>query len=142
LIEHTLKIVPIERNHMTEVIEILQAISKFKPKISELDIIWKNFINQQNVFSMVALQNNHVVGYGSIVIENKIRGGKLGHIEDIVTSENYYRKGIGKLILNSLYKISVEHNCYKISLSCKEDNIPFYKKCLYEQNGLSMNRML
>ena len=36
-----------------------------------------------------------VVGYGSIFIQINIRGGKIGHIEDITVHPDFRKKGIG-----------------------------------------------
>ena len=42
------------------------------------------------------------MGYGSIVIETKIRGGKMGHVEDIVSHSLFRKKGIGKAVVDSI----------------------------------------
>ena len=73
---------------MTAVIEILQSISDYRPDEKDYDHIWDEVQSQTNYFGLVALDGKvDVVGYGSIFIERKIRGGKMGHIEDIVIDE-------------------------------------------------------
>lgn len=127
---------------MHNVIELLQSISEFRPNEDEYNSIWETYKNQTNVHSIVALSDGKVVGYGTILIETKIRGGKMGHIEDIVSHKDFRKKGIGKAILDGLFEISVDHGCYKIALACMDHNVPFYEKCSYESNGLSMQRFL
>ena len=92
--------------------------------------------------SLVAIIDEKIVGYGSLVIEAKIRGGKAGHIEDIVSLENYRKKGVGKAILNGLFDLAEKNGCYKVSLQCKEHNVQFYEKCNYELNGVAMQRFV
>ena len=104
------------QSDMNAVIELLQSISEFKPSISEYLPIWNSFCQQTNVHSLVAVLDSKIVGYGSIVIETKIRGGKMGHIEDIVTHLDYRNMGMGKLIILQLIKIAEQCKCYKVSI--------------------------
>ncbi|KAL7059074.1 hypothetical protein AAHC03_012891 [Spirometra sp. Aus1] len=55
---------------------------------------------------------------------------KRGHVEDVVVDEAYRGKGLGKLIIAVLVELGKAEGCYKISLDCNEDKVPFY-----EQNG-------
>ena len=132
----------VEQNDMEAVIELLQSMSEFKPLKSEFSSIWNSVCEQSNVHSLVAVMNNQIVGYGSIVIETKIRGGKSGHIEDIVSHSLYRAKGIGRVILDVLFDLAKENGCYKVSLQCKEHNIEFYEKCDYELSGVAMQRFV
>ena len=134
-------LVEVKKNHMTAVIEILQSISDYRPDEKDYDQIWDEFQSQTNYFGLVALDEKvDVVGYGSIFIERKIRGGKMGHIEDIAVHPDFRKKGIGKLLINALYQISQEEKCYKVSLSCKEKNLSFYQKCDFVIDGISLSK--
>ena len=128
---------------MTAVIEILQSISDYRPDEKDYDQIWDDFQSQTNYFGLVALNEKvDVVGYGSIFIERKIRGGKMGHIEDIAVHQDFRKKGIGKLLSNALYQIAQEEKCYKVSLVCKEHNLSFYQKCDFVIDGISLSNFL
>ena len=128
---------------MTAVIEILQSISDYRPNEKDYDQIWDEFQSQRNNFGLVALDEKiDVVGYGSILIERKIRGGKMGHIEDIAVHPDFRKKGIGKLLINALYQIAQEEKCYKVSLVCKEHNLSFYQKCDFVIDGISVSKFL
>ena len=128
---------------MTAVIEILQSISDYRPDEKDYDQIWDEFQSQTNYFGLVALDEKvDVVGYGSIFIERKIRGGKMGHIEDIAVHPDFRKKGIGKLLINALSQIAHEEKCYKISLVCKEHNLSFYQKCTLMIDGISLSKFL
>jgi glucosamine-phosphate N-acetyltransferase len=127
---------------MEDVIDLLQHMSEFQPPKKDYDNIWATFSSQTHVFSVVALINNRVVAYGSVVIENKIRGGKMGHVEDIVTSPNHRQKGIGKSVVDALYDIAKTHGCYKVALQCQQHNVAFYEKCEYKLSGSAMQRFI
>ena len=136
-------LVEVKKNHMTAVIEILQSISNYRPDDKDYDQIWDEFKSQTNFFGLVAIDEKvDVVGYGSIFIERKIRGGKMGHIEDIAVHPDFRKKGIGKLLINALYQISQEEKCYKVSLACKEHNLSFYQKCNFVIDGISLSKFL
>ena len=128
---------------MTAVIEILQSISDYRPDEKDYDQIWDGFQSQANSFGLVALDEKvDVVGYGSIFIERTIRGGTMGHIEDIAVHQDFRKKGIGKLLINALYQIAQEEKCYKVSLVCKEHNLSFYQKCDFMIDGISLSKFL
>jgi glucosamine-phosphate N-acetyltransferase len=140
--KNNLSIIGMEKRHMSAVIELLQLMSELKPFKNSFESIWHDFQKQQNVFSLVAIYEEKVISYGLVVIETKIRGGKKGHIKDIVTDNNYRKKGIGKGILDALYEIAKEQGFYKTSLQCTEHNEPFYKKYGYETAGVGMQLFL
>ena len=128
---------------MKAVIEILQATSDNRPDEKDYDQIWDEFQSQTNNFGLVAIDEKvDVVGYGSIFIERKILGGKMGHIEDIAVHPDFRKKGIGTLLINALYQISLEEKCYKVSLACKKHNLSFYQKCDFVIDGISLSNFL
>ena len=132
----------LEKDDVSSVIELLQSLSSYKPSSKSYSKICSIFFNQKNVFSLVAVVNKEVVSYGSIIIETKIRGGKKGHMEDVVTHVNFRKKKIGTKIINNLFEIAKKEGCYKVSLECNKYNIPFYKNCKFEISGIGMQRFL
>ena len=138
-----IKVIPVSIEHMTEVVDILQLISEFKPKNSYYEDIFKEFLEHPDNYGFVAVDDvQKVLGFGSILIEYKIRGGVMGHIEDVAIHNQYQNRGIGKLIIEKLVEKGKNKNCYKISLSCKKKNIIFYQKCHFLESGLSMTRFI
>lgn len=132
----------IEQTDMHSVIKLLQSISEFKPLKTEYSSNWTSYSKQTNVHSVVAIIDKRIVGYGAIVVEAKIRGGKMGHVEDIVSHSKYRKKGIGKAILGALLDVAKANGCYKIALQCKEHNVKFYENCDYEISGVAMQMFL
>ena len=98
-----IKFVKIDKSHIFQVINLLSKnISNYTPKFKNLSVIWRIFSLQKNNFAIVALNKKIIVGYGSAILEFKIRGGIACHIEDIVVEKKYRKFGIGKTIMNKL----------------------------------------
>ena len=139
----TVKCRKVQFKDMKVIIKLLKSISNFIPNKLEYKKIWKKYSTQNNVFGVVAELDGIVVGYGSVVIETKIRGGRVGHIEDIVCLSNKRRKGVGTKILDKLFEISKKKNCYRCSLVRKTYNKIFYGRNHYKDDGrLSMTRFI
>ena len=101
------------------------------------DVSWKNFISNTGSNSIVGLYENKIVAYGSIVIENKIRGDVAGHIEDIVVDTTVRGKMVGVKLVKELVNIGKSKGCYRITLFCDEKLIKFY-----ERNGFKVNNVM
>ena len=101
------------------------------------DVSWKNFTSNTGANSIVGLYENKIVAYGSIVIENKIRGDIAGHIEDIVVDTTVRGKMVGVKLVKELVKIGKSKGCYRITLFCDEKLIKFY-----ERNGFKVNNVM
>lgn len=142
MVDRNFTIRKLRKKDMSLVIELLQSISKYKPSKSKYPKIWNKFKNQKNIHAIVAIIDKQIVGYGVIVIESKIRGGKMGHIEDIVSHKDFRKKGVGKAILDKLFTLAKKKYCYKVALQCKKHNISFYKKCNYKINAITMQRLI
>ena len=126
----------VKEKDFKQVIDILHKyMSEFLPDFRYKDIIFNNFISQTNVYGVVAEFEKKIIGYGCIIFEIKIRGSKIGHIEDIVTDKNFRKLGVGSLILNKLYNRAQKEKCYKICLASFKDAVPFYKKNGFKDSG-------
>jgi glucosamine-phosphate N-acetyltransferase len=130
------------RADMREVIELLQEVSGFRPNPEDYEVIWETFSAQPNLKTVVALAGNKIVGYGALSLEVKIRGGKMGHIEDIVSHREFRKRGVGSAIIDALLNLARDEGCYKIALQCKSSNVPFYEKCGYTVSGNSLQQFL
>lgn len=137
-----LRLVPVEKRHMPEVLLLLQDISVFMPEEGELDDIWSVYKSQNQIHSIVALnKSDEVLGFGTLLVEAKIRGGKLGHIEDIVVHKSHRGSGLGKEIVLALAKSAEYRGCYKIVLNCSTANSGFYENAGLVVSGVSMQRL-
>jgi glucosamine-phosphate N-acetyltransferase len=125
--------------------ETLSNLTEVGPISSNIDLAKGvlSIINNNKYCRIVIAedkQNHQVVGTATLLIEQKFihNGGKVGHIEDVVTRKGYEGKGIGKEILNELIKIAKENGCYKIILDCNEKIIKFYEKIGFRKHSTMM----
>lgn len=131
---------PPERRDLAAVIGLIQDISPYQPPSDIYESIWLEFSSQDNVVSLVAEHNGIPVGYGAVMIEQKIRGGKVGHIEDIVTHPLHREMGVGRDLVEALTQVAFDRGCYKVALHCQPHNFAFYEKCGFLGSGHAMQR--
>jgi GNAT superfamily N-acetyltransferase len=122
----------LERKDLREVFPLLQQLTKIDYSNRSKQECWEKFISNNSSNSVVGIQEDKVIAYGSILIENKIRGEAAGYIEDIVVDKKARSKKIGIRLVEKLINIANEKSCYRISLSCNENLIQFYNKNGFE----------
>lgn len=132
----------IEKNDLSEVFILLNQLKEMDLLTINQDEAWGNFKNNTSSNSLVGLYNNKIVAYGSLVVENKVRGEVAGHIEDIVVDTAVRGKMIGVLLIKELINIAKDKGCYRITLFCKETLIKFYARNGFEVNNVVMKKYL
>lgn len=97
-------------------------------------------VKKDNHKIYVILDNDEIVGCGTILIEPKLIHGmkNVGHIEDIVIDKKKRGKKYGYHLINFLVNIGKTNNCYKIILDCSKKNIGFYEKCKFKEKESHM----
>ena len=133
---------PVHKNDLKEVIVLLNQLKEIDISIIKHDLAWNNFVSNTSSNSIVGVYNNKVVAYGSLVIENKIRGEVAGHIEDIVVDTDVRGKMVGVSLIKELIKVAKEKGCYRITLFCKETLVKFYSRNGFEVNNVVMKKYL
>ena len=132
----------IKKSDLNDVFVLLNQLKKIDTSDLDLDYSWDKFIQNNSSNSIVGIIDNKIIAYGSIIIENKIRGEVAGHIEDIVVNREVRGNMIGVKLINELIDIGKKNNCYRITLFCKENLINFYSRSGFEVNSISMKRYL
>ena len=132
----------VKRSDLKEVIVLLNQLKEIDASKINLNKAWSDFISNSSSNSIVGIYNNKVVAYGSLVVENKIRGEVAGHIEDIVVDSNARGKMIGVALIKELIKIGEIKGCYRITLFCKETLVKFYSRNGFEVNNVVMKKYL
>lgn len=127
---------------MGRVMELLQSVSQFIPENAKLEQLAVDFLEDKNSHACVAICDKRVIGFGSVFMLNRIRGGKAAIIEDIVVDESFRRKGIGRLIVNKLLGYAKDEGCFKASLVAAKHNSLFYKSLGFNEDLPSMKLML
>ena len=132
----------IKKSDLNDVFILLNQLKKIDISDLDLDNSWGKFIQNNSSNSIVGIIDNKIIAYGSIIIENKIRGEVAGHIEDIVVDREVRGKMIGGKLINELIEIGKKNNCYRITLFCKENLMNFYSRSGFKVNSVSMKRYL
>jgi glucosamine-phosphate N-acetyltransferase len=132
----------IKKSDLNDVFVLLNQLKKIDISHLNLNHSWDKFIQNNSSNSIVGIIDNKIIAYGSIIIENKIRGEVAGHIEDIVVDTEVRGKMIGVKLINELIEIGKKNNCYRITLFCKENLINFYSRSGFKVNSVSMKRYL
>ena len=128
----------VERKDLGEVFLLLQQLTEIDYSNRDEEDCWNKFNSNTSSNSIVGLYKDEVIAYGSLVIENKIRGEAAGHIEDIIVDNKVRGNNVGVMLIDELIKIGKEKECYRITLCCKEHLIKFYNKNGFEVNSMAM----
>ena len=133
---------PIIESDIKEVSTLLNQIKKKDVNSIDFKKAWNDFSSNSSSNSIIAIYEKKIVAYGSIVIENKIRGEVAGHIEDIVVDKEMRGKMLGVKLVKKLIKIGESKNCYRVSLFCDKKLISFYERSGFKVNNIMMKKFL
>jgi glucosamine-phosphate N-acetyltransferase len=123
----------------------LKLINDFRKTIfTEEDFI--NNLKTINTYSKIYVieKNSELIATGTLIIEQKFifNCSKLAHIEDVCVKKELRRNGYGKIIVNKLIEEAKKLKCYKITLTCSDDNKQFYISSGFENRGNQMSQLL
>jgi glucosamine-phosphate N-acetyltransferase len=99
--------------------------------------------SQPDTYNILVLEEEEtgaLAATGTLLIEQKFvhNTGKVGHVEDIVVSPDFQRRGLGKKMIEALLEIARGRGCYKVILDCSEEVLAFYEKCGLARRGVLM----
>ena len=132
----------IQKHDLKSVYLLLNQLKKMDISKIDKEKAWDDFNNNSSSNSIVGIYNNKIIAYGSIVIENKVRGEVAGHIEDIVVDTDVRGKMIGVSLIKELINIAKNKGCYRITLFCEETLINFYARNGFKINNVVMKKYL
>jgi glucosamine-phosphate N-acetyltransferase len=130
------------KDDLEDVFLLLNQLKEKDVNTIDLESAWKSFKSNSSSNSIVGIYNDKVIAYGSIVIENKIRGDIAGHIEDIVVDNTVRGKMVGVKLVKELVDIGKTKGCYRITLFCDEKLIKFYERNGFKVNNIMMKSFL
>ena len=102
--------------------------------------IWRGR-NAAGVRTVVAVNTDgSIMGTGSLILEHKFihRGGTIGHIEDVAVHPNHEGKGVGSAVVRAIVELARQSGCYKVILSCNDQNLAFYSKLGFHKHDNGM----
>lgn len=100
---------------------------------------WENIINDANHHLIVCEVNHKIVASCvCVIIPNLTRNMRpYAFVENVVTHEEYRKKGYATACLNYARQIAEENNCYKMMLltgSKEEGTLNFYRNAGYNSS--------
>ena len=105
----------------------------------QLKRTWNSILSDENHHLIVCEEDNRIVASCvCVIIPNLTRNVRpYAFVENVVTHEDYRKKGYGTACLNRAKEIAEENNCYKIMLltgSKNPDTLNFYKNAGYNSS--------
>jgi len=84
-----------------------------------------------------------VVGAATLLVEKKFihQCGQVGRVEDVVVSDEYRGRQLGKLLVSSCSLLAKRLNCYKVTLNCNDKMVKFYTSLGYSCEQGNANYM-
>jgi glucosamine-phosphate N-acetyltransferase len=97
-------------------------------------------INYKQVWVIEDTRYKKIVCSMTILFEDKLihTMSKVCHIEDLVIHHCVRLHGLGRAMIDHALQIAKEYDCYKLTLYCKDELIPFYEKCNLQKKGVEM----
>lgn len=130
-----------DKNDLDEILQLyLHLHEKSIPQDSRsLRDTWDSIINDVNHHLIVCEADDKIVASCvCVIIPNLTRNVRpYAFVENVVTQEEYRKKGYATACLNYAKKIAEEKNCYKIMLltgSREESTLKFYRNAGYNSS--------
>lgn len=131
-----------QEEDLTAVLNLLQDVSRYTPDADKRDIYAQEFLASSYSLSLVAVDGDKVLGFGSLIIYQRLRGGKTALLEDIVADRSLRRSGVGSMIVSELLAHARRQGCFKVILEANEESEPFYTTFGFERGGALMKLAL
>jgi glucosamine-phosphate N-acetyltransferase len=131
---------PLEQGDFTRgFLETLENLVPVNLTPEEATHIWRGR-NAAGVRTVVAVEGDRVIGTASLILEHKFihRGGTIGHIEDVAVHPAHGGKGVGSAAVRFLVELARDSGCYKVILSCSDQNLAFYSKIGFRRHDNGM----
>lgn len=132
-------------NQNVNINQYISLLNQLSPTITISKNSKQDFINYlknlpKNIQIFLLIDNDEIVASGTIIIEPKIihNFGLVAHIEDIVVTNKYRKKGYGKKLISYLIEIAKKETCYKVILNCKKELCVFYSKNGFQKKDEQM----
>jgi glucosamine-phosphate N-acetyltransferase len=131
---------PLEQGDFTRgFLETLENLVPVGLTPEEAIHIWRGR-NAAGVRTVVAVEDGQVIGTATLILEHKFlhRGGTIGHIEDVAVHPKHEGKGVGRAVVSFLIDVAHQSGCYKVILSCNDQNLAFYQKLGFRRHDNGM----
>ncbi|MCI9016342.1 MAG: GNAT family N-acetyltransferase [Clostridia bacterium] len=128
----------LELKDIEEVFELLNELYKNKIEHSIFIEKYKESLNDDKFYGIVAIEDNKVVGVLiSRIINRLVKKRNILFIDDLIVNEKYRNKGIGKLLIQVAINYATSKDCETVELTSYILNVNAHR--FYENNGFEKN---
>ena len=138
-------------NDIPSLLELLYELGRPKPQtnneLEKFTKLLKNYMQEDDKKILVAqIDNSKIIGMISIVFLSRLNQNTSEmYIPELIISQSYRSKGIGKKLINSSIKLGKEKQCYRIRLESGNQRIEshkFYKHLGFEDSSIFFTKNL
>ena len=132
-------------------LELLDELGRPKPQkdndLENFTALLKNYMQEDDKKILVAqIDNSKIIGMISIVFLSRLNQNTSEmYVPELIVSQNYHSKGIGKKLLNFSIKLGKEKKCHRIRLESGNQRIEshkFYKHLGFEDSSIFFTKNL
>jgi len=132
-------------------LELLYELGRPKPQkdndLEKFTALLKNYMQDDDKKILVAqIVNSKIIGMISIVFLSRLNQNTSEmYIPELIVSQNYHSKGIGKKLLNFSIKFGKEKKCHRMRLESGNQRIEshkFYKHLGFEDSSIFFTKNL
>lgn len=110
----------------------------FPEKSERVIAIWNQILHDENHHIIVAEENGRIVASCVCVIIPNLTHGQRPYafVENVITDEQYRKRGFATQCLNYARELAKKENCYKLMLltgSKQESTLHFYEQAGYNR---------
>lgn len=110
----------------------------FPEKSERVMAIWNQILHDENHHIIVAEENGRIVASCVCVIIPNLTHGQRPYafVENVITDEQYRKRGFATQCLNYARELAKKENCYKLMLltgSKQESTLHFYEQAGYNR---------
>lgn len=135
------RIQPVRLEYHKQIIGLIQGeFTDYRADKGDLDKIWQRFAAQTNVIALMAVQDSQVIGYANAVIEQKIHGDPVAHMESLVVHRDHRHQGVGRELILQLVAAARQAGCCKSVCITQAHNVDFWYKCGFEACQIGMHQ--
>ena len=132
-------------------LELLYELGRPKPQqdneLEKFTILLKNYIQEDDKKILVAqIDNSKIIGMISMVFLSRLNQNTSEiYVPELIVSQNYHSKGIGKKLINFSIELGKEKKCHRIRLESGNQRIEshkFYKHLGFEDSSIFFTKNL
>ncbi len=132
-------------------LELLDELGRPKPQkdngLEKFTALLKNYMQEDDKKILVAqIENSKIIGMISMVFLSRLNQNTSEmYVPELIVSQNYHSKGIGKKLLNFSIKLGKEKKCHRIRLESGNQRIEshkFYKHLGFEDSSIFFTKNL